>query len=136
VCNPTSTNDSEHCSTSCLQRAHVTPFFISLHWLPLASRIKLKALTLAYRSTTCSAPSKSIRSYESTSLQKPTMVNERRLLVPSQRDTKSLFRTFSFIVPCWWNDLPAFIQNTESLTTFKRQLKTPHFHEHLTSLFF
>ncbi|XDV36628.1 hypothetical protein PO909_006374 [Leuciscus waleckii] len=39
------------------KRAHVTPLFISLHWLPLAARIKFKALTLAYRSVTGSAPS-------------------------------------------------------------------------------
>jgi len=39
------------------KRACVTPLFISLHWLPLAARIKFKALTLAYRLTTGSAPS-------------------------------------------------------------------------------
>ncbi|XDV15081.1 hypothetical protein PO909_015221 [Leuciscus waleckii] len=39
------------------KRAHVTPLFISLHWLPLAARIKFKALTLAYRTITGSAPS-------------------------------------------------------------------------------
>ncbi|XDV14498.1 hypothetical protein PO909_014740 [Leuciscus waleckii] len=39
------------------KRAHVTPLFIYLHWLPLAARIKFKALTLAYRSITGSAPS-------------------------------------------------------------------------------
>ncbi len=66
--------------------AHVTPLFISLHWLPLAARIKFKTLMLAYRTTTGSAPayfhslmtiyipSRSLRS-----------VSERRLVVPSQR---------------------------------------------------
>jgi len=34
------------------KRAHITPFFISLHWLPLTSCIKFKALTLDYRQTT------------------------------------------------------------------------------------
>ncbi|CAM4675241.1 unnamed protein product [Leuciscus chuanchicus] len=98
------------------KRAHVTPLFISLHWLPLAARIKFKALTLAYRSITGSVhsllrvyiPTRSLRS-----------VNERRLVVPSQRATKSLSRTFSFTVPCWWNALPTLIQNAESMTTFK-----------------
>ncbi len=52
----TSTNDSECSGTSGLQRAHVTPLFISLHWLPVAARIKFKTLMLAYRTTTCSAP--------------------------------------------------------------------------------
>ncbi len=33
------------------KRAHVTPLFISLHWLQLAARIKFKTLMLAYRTT-------------------------------------------------------------------------------------
>ncbi len=67
------------------KRAHVTPLFISLHWLPVAARIKYKTLMLAYRTTTGSAPayfhsllqiyipSRSLRS-----------ASERRLVVPSQ----------------------------------------------------
>ncbi len=39
------------------KRAHVTPLFISLHWLPVAARIKFKTLMLAYRTTTGSTPS-------------------------------------------------------------------------------
>ncbi len=112
------------------KRAHVTPLFISLHWLPVASRIKFKTLMLAYRTTTASAPayfhwlirvyipSKSLRS-----------TSERHLVVPSQRGSKSFSRTFSFPVPGWWNDLPTPIQNAESLTIFKRQLKT-HLFQH------
>ncbi len=30
------------------KRAHVTPLFISLHWLPVAARIKFKTLMLVY----------------------------------------------------------------------------------------
>ncbi|XDV52311.1 hypothetical protein PO909_021054 [Leuciscus waleckii] len=104
------------------KRAHVTPLFISLHWLPLAARIKFKALTLAYRTITGSAPSyfhSLLRVYIPT--RHLRSVNERRLVVPSQKATKSLSRTFSFTVPCWWNALPTLIRNAESLTTFKRQ---------------
>ncbi len=39
------------------KRAHVTPLFISLHWLLVAARIKFKTLMLAYRTATGSAPS-------------------------------------------------------------------------------
>ncbi len=39
------------------KRAHVTPLFFSLHWLPVAARIQFKTLMLAYRTTTGSAPS-------------------------------------------------------------------------------
>ncbi|KAL0170982.1 hypothetical protein M9458_035578 [Cirrhinus mrigala] len=71
------------------KRAHVTPLFITLHWLPIAARIKFKTLMLAYRTTTGSAaaylhsllpiytPSRTLRS-----------ASERRLIVPSQRGTK------------------------------------------------
>ncbi len=39
------------------KRAHVIPLFMSLHWLPVAARIKFKTLMLVYRTTTGSAPS-------------------------------------------------------------------------------
>ncbi len=38
------------------KRMHVTPLFINLHWLPIAARIKFKALMFTYRTTTGSAP--------------------------------------------------------------------------------
>ncbi len=94
------------------KRAHVTPLFISLHWLPVAARIQFKTVMLAYRTTTGSAtayfhsllqiyiPSRSLRS-----------ASERRLVVSSQRGSKSLSRTFSFTTPGRWNDLPTPIGN-------------------------
>ncbi len=89
------------------KRAHVTPLFVSLHWLPVAARIQFKTLMLAYRTTTGSAPTyfhSLLRIYiPSRSLRS---ASERRLVVPSQRGSKSLSRTFSFTIPGWWNDLP------------------------------
>ncbi len=147
------------------KRAHVTPLFVSLHWLPVAARIKFKALMLAYRTTTGSAPtyfhsllridipsgspayfhsllriyipSRSptyfhsiLRTYiPSRSLRS---ASERRLVVPSQRGSKSLSRTFSFTVPGRWNDLPTPIRNAGSLSIFKQQLKTHLFQLYLT----
>ncbi len=116
------------------KRAHVTPLFISLHWLPVAARIQFKTLMLAYKTTTGSAPSyfhSLLRIFiPSRSLRS---ASERRLVVPSQRGSKSLFRTFSFTVPGRWNDLPTPIRNAGSLSIFKQQLKTPLFRHYLTS---
>ncbi len=116
------------------KRAHVTPLFISLHWLPVAARIKFKTLMLAYRTTTGSAPSyfhSLLRIYiPSRSLRS---ASERRLVVPSQRGSKSLSRTFSFTIPGWWNNLPTPIWNAGSLSIFKQQLKTHLFRHYLTS---
>ncbi len=108
------------------KRAHFTPLFISLHMLQFAARIKFKTLMLAYRTTTGSAPS-----YFHSLLQiyipsrNLRSAGKRRLVVPSQRGSKSLSRTFSFTIPGWWNELPTPIRNAGSLSTFKQQLKTP-----------
>ncbi len=89
------------------KRAHVTPLFVSLHWLRVAARIQFKTLMLAYRTTTGSAPTyfhSLLRIYiPSRSLRS---ASERGLVVPSQRGSKSLSRTFSFTIPGWWNDPP------------------------------
>ncbi len=115
------------------KRTHVTHLFINLHWLPIAARIKFKALMFAYKTPSGSAPlylhsvlqtymlSRSLRS-----------ASERRITVPSQRGTKTLSQTFSLTVPIWWNDLPNSIRAAESLPIFKKRLKTHLFHLYLT----
>ncbi len=91
---------------------------------------------LAYRTTTGSAPAyfhSLLRIYiPSRSLRS---ASERHLVVPSQRGSKSLSRTFSFTVPGRWNDLPTPIRSAGSLSIFKQQLKTNLFQHYLTSLF-
>ncbi len=115
------------------KRAHVTPLFISLHWLPVAARIQFKTLMIAYRTTTGSAPSyfhSLLQIYiPSRSLRS---ASERRLVGPSQRGSKSLSRTFSRTVPGWCNELPTPIRNNGSLSIFKEQLKTHLFRHYLT----
>lgn len=103
-------------------------------WLPVAARIKFKTLMLAYRTTTGSAPAyfhSLLRIY--TPSRSLRSASERRLVVPSQRGSKSLSRTFSFTIPGWWNDLPTTIRNAGSLSIFKQQLKTHLFQHYLTS---
>ncbi len=116
-----------------LKRTYITPLFINLHWLPIAARIKFKALMFAYRTTSGSAPlylNSLLQNYmPSRSLHS---ASEQRITVPSQRGTKSLSQTFSITVPIWWNDLPNSIRAAESLPIFKKRLKTHLFHLYLT----
>ncbi len=116
------------------KRTHVTPLFISLHWLPVAARIKFKTLMLAYRTTTGSAPSyfhSLLRIYiPSRSLRS---ASERRLVVPSQRGSKSHSPEHSHSPFLGWNNLPTPIRNAGSLSIFKQQLKTHLFRHYLTS---
>jgi len=72
------------------KRTHVTHLFINSHWFPIAARIKFKVLMFAYRRSTDSAPL-----YLNVLLQtylpsKRLRANERRLVVPFQKCTKSL----------------------------------------------
>ncbi len=126
--NQTSTNDSERSGMTGLQRAQKSPCYTSLYLPALApgrSSHQVQDTDAApsyfHSLITIHIPSRSLRS-----------ANERRLVVSSQRGTKSLSRTFSFIIPGWWNELPSLIPNAESLTIFKRHLKTHLFCHHLT----
>ncbi len=115
------------------KRMHVTSLFISLHWLPIAARIKFKALMFAYKTTTGSAPlylNSLLQTYvPSRSLRS---ASERRFIVPSQRGKTSLSQTFKLNVPSWWKDLPNSTRAAESLAIFKNRLKTHLFHFYLT----
>ncbi len=69
--------------------------FISLHWLPIAPRIKFKALMFAYKTTSGSAPL-----YLNSLLQtyvplEASVLQMNVALCSSQRGTKSLSQTFT-----------------------------------------
>ncbi len=112
------------------KRTHVTPLFINLHWLPIAARIKFKALMFAYRTTSGSAPlylNSLLQTYmPSRSLHS---ASERHITVPSQRGTKSLSQTFSLTVPFPPGGMTS---PAESLPIFKKRLKTHLFHLYMT----
>lgn len=111
--------------------AHVTPLLISLHWLPVAARIKFKALLLAYKTVTKMAPAYLDSLIQVYTPSRPLRsACERRLVLPAQHGSKSLARLFFSVVPKWWNELPNSIRSAESLSTFKRCLKTHLFREH------
>ncbi|GAA6087544.1 uncharacterized protein LOC114772546 [Tachysurus ichikawai] len=112
--------------------SHTTPLLRSLHWLPVAARIRFKTLMLAYKAKHGPAPSylKALitprtapRTLRSTSTA--------RLVPPSLRVRgKYTTRLFSVLAPRWWNELPLEVRTAESLAIFKRRLKTYLFRKH------
>ncbi len=104
------------------------------HYMQDEMKITFSFLMFAYKTTTGTAPiylNSLVQTYApSRSLRS---ASERRLVVPSQRGTKSLSRTFTWTVPSWWNDLPISIRTAESLAIFKKHLKTHLFRQHLTN---
>ncbi|XP_058889553.1 cytochrome P450 20A1-like isoform X2 [Acipenser ruthenus] len=112
--------------------AHATPLLRSLHWLPITARIQFKTLVLAYRCLDQTAPS-----YLQTLISPYTPTRPlrsactRRLALPPLRSPASRARSFSTLAPQWWNDLPTDVRTAQSLTTFRRLLKTHLFKQHL-----
>ncbi len=127
-------DDQQKCKLHLLKHCCFSKTHNKKHWLPVSARIQFKTLMLAYRTTTGSSPTyfhSLLRIYiPSRSLRS---ASERRLMVPSQRGSKSLSRTFSFTIPGWWNDRPTPIRNAGSLSIFKQQLKINLFQHYLTS---
>ncbi|XP_072222435.1 uncharacterized protein [Leuresthes tenuis] len=114
------------------KRAHVTPLFIELHWLPLAARIRFKSLMLAYKVLNGMAPiylNALAKAYVTTRSLRSSQ--DCRLAAPTPRLRQS--KLFSCVVPRWWNDLPSATRTGASLSIFKKLLKTQLFREHLPS---
>ncbi|KAL2086350.1 hypothetical protein ACEWY4_017409 [Coilia grayii] len=106
------------------KRAHVTPLYIQLHWLPVAAQIKHKALTLAYKTISGSAPAylkEMLRPYVPG--RELRSFNTNRLAVPPARSKRHQAKLFSVIVPQWWNKLPEATRLASSLSTFKKHVK-------------
>jgi hypothetical protein len=104
---------------------HITRVLHDLHWLPVDHRIVFKILLLVYKCLNDSAPvylkdllqqyipTRSLRSKD-----------QQLLTIPKYRLKKTGDRTFAFVAPTMWNSLPHNIKTADSITAFKRLLKT------------
>ena len=104
---------------------HITPILKELHWLPVAVRIEFKILILVFKAYHGIAPlyiSDTITKYEPT---RSLRSSSKRLLVVPRYNLKTYGgRAFSVNGPILWNSLPNNIRETETLSTFKNQIKT------------
>uniref|UniRef100_A0A8C5BDZ8 Reverse transcriptase domain-containing protein n=1 Tax=Gadus morhua TaxID=8049 RepID=A0A8C5BDZ8_GADMO len=104
---------------------HITPVLIQLHWLPVHYRIQYKTLLLTYKALHNLAPS-----YLCDLLQEYTPSRSLRstsaglLCIPTSRLTSMGARSFSCSAPRLWNSLPPHIKQSDTISTFKSQLKT------------
>ncbi|XP_053365173.1 uncharacterized protein LOC128535324, partial [Clarias gariepinus] len=106
--------------------SHTTPLLRSLHWLPVAARIKFKTLMLAYKAKNGPAPTYlSALITPRTAPRSLRSSSTARLIPPSLRDRgRHSSRLFSVLAPRWWNELPLDVRTSDTLTIFKRRLKT------------
>uniref|UniRef100_A0AAY4ENN7 Reverse transcriptase domain-containing protein n=1 Tax=Denticeps clupeoides TaxID=299321 RepID=A0AAY4ENN7_9TELE len=113
--------------------SHTTPLLRSLHWLPVAARIRFKILMLAYKAKHGAAPSYLTALITPRTAPRLLRASSTARLVPPSLKVKGKHssRLFSVLAPRWWNELPLEVRTAQSLSTFKRQLKTFLFKEYL-----
>ena len=111
------------------RREHISPYLADLHWLPVRQRINFKLLSYIYQSLNGTSPqylSSQISLYNADSSQHFTRskMDHTRLKIPRTNRSTLGDRAFSVIGPRLWNMLPINIRESETLSVFKKQLKT------------
>ena len=104
---------------------HITAVLIDLHWLPIKQRIEYKLLLLTFRSLhglAASYLSDLLSRYEPTRALRSA--DAHLLEVPRCRLRTQGEKAFSSAAPRLWNNLPLAMRATDSLSSFKKQLKT------------
>ena len=105
---------------------HITPVIHTLHWLLIPQRIQFKILLLTYNIIHHHAPSYLI---ELISPKQATRMNLRsstrpQLALGPRTHNRYGDRAFSACAPLLWNNLPSHIQDSPTIDTFKKKLKT------------
>lgn len=104
---------------------HITPTLINLHWLPIPLRIEYKLLLLTYRALNDLGPTYLKELLIPYTPQRCLRSSSDNLLTPVRTKLSSYGdRAFSSAAPRLWNNLPAEIRSSDSLTVFKCKLKT------------
>lgn len=104
---------------------HISPVLKQLHWLPITQRIQYKIALLIFKCLNDLAPeylASLITIKENTRQLRSSSKN--LLVIPKTRTVSFGDRSFMFAAATLWNTLPEQTKTTDSLSTFKRELKT------------
>ena len=107
---------------------HITPVLCELHWLPIQYHIVFKTLLLVYKSLNGISPSYLAQKlyYRSHTRSLRSVSNE--LLMQPRSYTKTYGdRAFAVHAPREWNLIPYEIRKSNTISSFKRSLKTYFF---------
>ena len=116
------------------RHSHITPVLKGLHWLPVKYRVQYKILTHAYKAINDSSP---IYIRDMVEVYKPVRnlrsTETVSLVLPKSRSVKYGNRSFVYAAPKLWNSLPVNVRNADTLTSFKKLLKTHLFLQHFNN---
>jgi hypothetical protein len=111
------------------RRSHITPVLKELHWLPTEYRPRFKVLLLTYKALHGLAPvyiSDMIEQYQPT---RSLRSSQRSLLVVPRVRTAYGKRSFRYASATLWNELPENVKSAQSVSAFKRLVKTHLFRQ-------
>lgn len=104
-----------------------------LHWLPVKARISFKILTYMFNCSKGNAPDYLTELLESKSAKRVLRSSEcvdNCYNVPFNKRKSFADRSFSYIGPKLYNQLPTEIRNSNTIEAFKRNLKTHMFRDY------
>jgi hypothetical protein len=99
----------------------------SLHWLPVQQRISFKLCTLVYRSLHGSAPHYLSSLLDHYTPSRQLRSSDQNLLTQPRVNTTIATRGFRSCGPRLWNSLPDTVKSSETVSTFRSQLKSHFF---------
>ena len=106
--------------------SHARPLLRSLHWLPITQRIEYKLAVLTFNIRSKSTPEylHCLLSDRATRSSMCLRSSCRPILAVRRTRTNIGARAFSIAAPTIWNGLPVDIQQSDSLYSFRKKLKT------------
>ena len=119
------------------KRSHVTKLLMKVHFLPVRYRILFKIALLVYKCINNNAP---LYLKELILLREPTNFSLRidndffLLNNPNPPHLKCTEKSFCYSAPKIWNSLPYNIRSSESVTAFKKKIKTFYFQKAYSSV--
>ena len=106
---------------------HISPCLLELHWLPIKFRVDFKIILLTFKAIHGLAPKYISDLINVKPISKYSLRSNNELLLkpPSQKTLPTLGdRAFAAAAPKLWNLLPNKLKDTNSINTFKKELKT------------
>ncbi len=118
---------------------HFSPVMSTLHWLPIKHRIDFKILLITYKALNGLAPQYLSELLSHYSPPRPLRSqNSGHLIKPGLSNSTAGGRSFFYLAPKLWNNLPYTVREADTLFQFKSRLKTHLFNlvytEHTNTL--
>ncbi len=105
--------------------AHISPILSTLHWLPIKHRIDFKILLIAFKALNGLATQYLSEFLSHSSPPRPLQFqNSGHLIIPRISKQTEGGRSFFYLVPKLWNNLPNNVREADTLCQFKSRLNT------------